>query len=146
MVRVRIVERVPVGVVGVPGGVAVLDVTGRVIETTKTPPEHTYAIEIAPGDKIPGPGRNVSSAVRGAVQILGALSKGLAAQTESVRRIAGRPPTYELTLHGGVTLRLGEATRVEDKLAAAEAVLAAQHAPGTVIDVRVPRSPAVTHM
>jgi hypothetical protein len=41
---------------------------------------------------------------------------------------------------------MGEDTRIGDKLAAAEAVLAARHTPGTVIDVRVPRSPAVTHV
>jgi cell division protein FtsQ len=144
-VHVLVVERVPVGVVGVPGGVALIDAKGRVLATAPTPPDHTYAITIAPGDKIPGPGRTVPPAVLGAVRILGALSKGLASQAESVHRIAGSPATYELTLHGPVTIRLGEATRIDDKLAAAEAVLAAQHAPGTVIDVRVPGSPAVTH-
>jgi cell division protein FtsQ len=146
VVRVLIVERVPVGVIAVPGGVALIDVKGRVIATTKTAPEHTYAIIVAAGDKIPGPGATVSGPVLGAVRILGALSKGLAAKAESVHRLAGEPATYELTLHGAVTVRLGEATQVSDKLAAAEAVLAAQHAPGTVIDVRVPESPAVTHI
>jgi cell division protein FtsQ len=145
VVRVIVVERVPVGVIGVPGGVAVLDAKGRVLATAPAPPEHTYAITVAPGDKIPGPGKTVTPAVLGAVRILGALSKGLASQVESIHRLPGARPTYELTLHGPVTIRMGEDTRVADKLAAAEAVLAAQHAPGTVIDVRVPRSPAVTH-
>jgi cell division protein FtsQ len=145
VVRVLVVERVPVGVIGVPGGVALLDAKGRVLATANAPPEHTYAITVAPGDKIPGPGHTVPDAVLGAVRILGALSKRLAGQAESIHRLAGAPATYELTLHGPVTIRMGEATRITDKLAAAEAVLAAQHAPGTVIDVRVPRSPAVTH-
>jgi cell division protein FtsQ len=145
VVRVVVVERVPVGVIGVPGGVALIDAKGRVVATAKTPPDHTYAITVAPGDKIPGPGHTVPAAVLGAVRILGAMSKNLAGQAESIHRLAGSPATYELTLHGPVTIRMGEATRVGDKLAAAEAVLAAQHAPGTVIDVRVPGSPAVTH-
>jgi cell division protein FtsQ len=145
VVRVLIVERVPLGVIGVPGGVAVVDAKGRVVTKATVAPEHTYAITVAPGDKIPAAGRMVPQPVLGAVRILGALSKGLGAQTESVHRIPGDPATYELTLHGRVTIRLGEATQVADKLAAAEAVLAAQHAPGTVIDVRVPGSPAVIH-
>ena len=145
VVRVLIVERVPVGVIAVPKGVALVDVKGRVLATAKTPPEHTYAITLAPGDKVPGAGITVPPAVLGAVRILGALSKGLAAQAESIHRLPGKTPTYEVTLHGPVTIRLGEATQIADKLAATEAVLAEQHAPGTVIDVRVPRSPAVTH-
>lgn len=146
VVRVLIVERVPLGVIAVPQGVALVDVKGRVLGTAKAAPEHTYAITIAPGDKVPGAGETVPPAVLGAVRILGALSKGLAAQAESIHRLPGKTPTYELTLHGPVTIRLGEATQVVDKLSAAEAVLAAQHAPGTIIDVRVPSSPAVTHV
>jgi cell division protein FtsQ len=146
IVRVLVVERVPVGVIGVPGGVALIDAKGRVLATAPAPPEHTYPITVAPGDRIPGPGSTVPPAVLGAVRILGALSKGLAAQAESIHRVAGSPATYELTLHGPVTIRMGEDTRIGDKLAAAEAVLAARHTPGTVIDVRVPRSPAVTHV
>ena len=145
VVRVLVVERVPVGVIGVPGGVALVDAKGRVLATAKAPPEHSYPITVAPGDRIPGPGVTVPPAVLGAVRILGALSKGLAAQVESIHRLPGEQATYELTLHGPVTIRMGEDSRIADKLAAAEAVLAAQHAPGTVIDVRVPRSPAVTH-
>ena len=52
---------------------------------------------------------------------------------------------FEVAIKGGVTLLLGDTTQVAEKLAAAEAVLVSQHARGTVIDVRVPRSPAVTH-
>ncbi|HVT75684.1 MAG TPA: FtsQ-type POTRA domain-containing protein, partial [Acidimicrobiales bacterium] len=113
-VRIRVTERTALGVIGVPNGVAVVDGTGRVLATVKTPPDHTYAVTLAPGDKVPGPGQTVPPAVLGAVRILAALSKGLAAQAESVHRLAGSPPTYELTLHGPVTVRLGEATNVRD--------------------------------
>ena len=144
VVRVLVVERVPVGVIGVPGGIALIDAKGRVLATASAPPAHTYVITLAPGDRIPGPGATVPPAVLGAVRILGALSKGLAAQVEAIHRLPGSPASYELALHGPVTIRMGDDARVRDKLAAAEAVLAAQHAPGTVIDVKVPRSPAVT--
>jgi hypothetical protein len=132
-------------VIGVPGGVALVDASGRVLATASTPPPNTFAVTVAPDDTIPGPGQAVAPAVRSALTILHALSKDLAAKVEAVHRLAGTPPSYELAVCGGVTIRLGDAGRVVDKLAAAEAVLAAQHSPGTIIDVRVPRSPAVTH-
>jgi cell division protein FtsQ len=144
-VRVTIVERVPLGVIGVPGGVAIVDGTGRVLATASAPPAKTVAVTVAPGDTIPGPGRTVPTAVRGALRILQVVSEELATRIEAVHRLPGTPVTYDLAVRGGVTIRLGEAERVVDKLAAAEAVLAARHTPGTVIDVRVPRSPAVTH-
>jgi cell division protein FtsQ len=145
VVRVTVVERVPVGVIGVPGGVAIVDGTGRVLATASAPPANTVAITIAPGDKVPGPGQLVSPAVRGALRILLGLSQDLAGKVEAIHRLPGKPATYDLGIRGNVTIRLGEAERVADKLAAAEAVLVAQHSPGTTIDVRVPRSPAVTH-
>lgn len=145
VVRISLVERVPLGVIGVPGGVALVDRTGRVLATATAAPANTFAIAVAPGDTIPGPGRLVPPAVRDALRILGAMSKDLGGKVEAVRRLPGKPPTYELGVRGGVTIRLGEAERIGDKLAAGEAVLAAQHSAGTIIDVRVPRSPAVTH-
>jgi cell division protein FtsQ len=145
VVRVRIVERTPLGAIGVPGGVALVDGSGRVLATASAPPGNTFPVLIAPGDIVPGPGRLVPSAVRSALTVLRALSQDLGGKVEAVRRLAGAKPTYELAVRGGVTIRLGEAERITDKLTAAEAVLVAEHAPGTVIDVRVPRSPAVTH-
>ncbi len=145
IVRVRIAERMPLGAIGVPGGVALVDRTGRVLATASSPPANTFPVLIAPDDTIPGPGQLVPPAVRAALTILRALSEELGAQVEAVRRLAGATPTYEVAVRGGVTIRLGEAERITDKLTAAEAVLAAEQAPGTVIDVRVPRSPVVTH-
>jgi cell division protein FtsQ len=145
VVRVRIVERVALGVIGVPGGVALVDGGGCVLATASSPPPNTFPVLVAPDDTVPGPGRLVPPAVRSALTILRALSEDLRAKVEAVRRLAGTTPTYELAVRGGVTIRLGEAERITDKLTAAEAVLVAAHTPGTVIDVRVPRSPAVTH-
>jgi cell division protein FtsQ len=142
-VRVRIHERTAIGVIAVPGGVALLDGAGRVLGTAKEPPAGTIAIT-AP-DKVPGPGRLVGPAIRSALAVLRGLSAELLPKVRSVHRLDGKPPTYELTVENAVTIRIGEATQVAEKLAAAEAVLAVQHTPGTVIDVRVPQSPAVTH-
>lgn len=143
VVRVRIHERTAIGVIAVPGGVALLDGSGRVLGTAKEPPAGTIAV-VAP-DKVPGPGRTVGPAIRSALAVLRGLSAELLPKVQSVHRVDGSPATYELTIATGVTIRLGEATQVAEKLAAAEAVLAVQNAPGTVIDVRVPQSPAVTH-
>ena len=144
IVRVTVVERVPLGVIGVPGGVALVDSAGRVLATSSEPPANTFAIAVTPDDVIPGPGRTVPAAVRAALRILGAMSPDLSTKVEGARRLAGSPATYELAVRGGVTVRMGEAERIVDKLAAAEAVLAAPHSAGTIIDVRVPRAPAVT--
>ncbi len=143
VVRVAVRERTAIGVIAVPGGVALLDGTGRVLETAKEPPAGTIAVT-AP-ERVPGPGQMVGPAIRSALAVLRGLSPELLAKVQSVHRLVGKPPTYDLTIATGVTIRLGEPTRVAEKLAAAEAVLAAQNAPGTVIDVRVPQSPAVTH-
>lgn len=144
VVRVTVRERVPLGVIGVPGGVALVDETGRVLATASEPPPDTFAVVVAAQDRIPAPGHTLGAPVRAALRILAALSPALGGRVEAVTRIAGDPATYELAVAGGVTIRMGEAERISDKLAAAEAVLAAEQAPGTVIDVRVPRAPAVT--
>lgn len=143
VVRVRIHERVAIGAISVPGGVALLDASGRVLATAKAPPAGTIAIT-AP-DKVPGPGRTVGPALQSALAVLRGLSADLLPKVQAIHRLDGKRPTYELTVETGVTIRLGEATQVAEKLAAAEAVLAVQHGAGTVIDVRVPQSPAVTH-
>ncbi len=143
VVRVAVRERTAIGAIAVPGGVALLDGTGRVLATAKEPPANTIAVT-AP-DKVSGPGQMVGPAIRSALTVLRALSPELLPKVQSVHRLDGSPATYDLTVATGVTIRLGEATQVAEKLAAAEAVLAVQHAPGTVIDVRVPQSPAVTH-
>jgi cell division protein FtsQ len=143
VVRVTLRERTPVATVAVPGGVAVIDTLGRVLATASSPPAGTIPVETT--GSIPGPGERAPDSVHGAVRILRALSTSLAGKAQAMRVLAGKPPAYDLVLKGGVILRLGDASGVPQKLAAAEAVLAAEHAPGTVIDVRVPRSPAVTH-
>jgi cell division protein FtsQ len=142
-IRIRISERVAIGAIGVPGGVAMLDSSGRVLGTVREQPHGTVAI-VAP-DRVPGPGATVGPALRGALAVLRALSDPLADKTESVHRVTGSPPAYDVVLAGGVTVRFGDATELAEKVTAAEAVYTVEHAPGTVIDVRVPRSPAVTH-
>lgn len=144
VVRVTVREREAIGVIGVPGGVALLDSTGRVLATASAPPAGTFAVVVAPEDEIPPPGHTVAAPVRGALRILTAMSEGLATRVEAARRLPGDPATYELRVRGDVTVRLGALERIGDKLAAAEAVLVHEHPPGSVIDVRVPRAPAVT--
>lgn len=142
VVRVKVTERVAIGAIAIPGGVALLDATGRVLETAEQPPPGVIAITAS--DRVPGPGRTAGTAIQAALAILHSMSENLVKQTQAVHRLEGNPVTYEVGVQGGVTIRLGDATQIAEKLAAAEAVLAVQHAAGTVIDVRVPRSPAVT--
>ncbi len=143
-VRVAITERSALGVIAVPGGVALLDKSGRVLATASSPPPNTFAVVIAPGDTVPGPGQSAAAPIRAALRILAALSLDMATKVEAVHRLPGAPATYDLAVRGGVTIRIGEAEQVAAKLASAEAVLAAKHTVGTLIDVRVARSPAVT--
>ena len=96
-------------------------------------------------DKIGKPGSIVGAGLRDALAVLHSLSRPLAEKAESVHRLPGKIPTFEVGLKGGVLIRFGDATQLAQKVTAAEAVYAAEHAAGTVIDVRVPRSPAVTH-
>ena len=142
-VRVTVTERVAIGVIAIPGGVALLDATGRVLQTMEQAP--AGVIVITASDRVPGPGRRVVTAIQGALSILHGMSENLVKQTEAVRRLEGNPVTFEVCIKGGVTLLLGDTSQVAEKLAAAEAVLVSQRTRGTVIDVRVPRSPAVTH-
>ena len=142
VVRVAIVERTAIGAIAVPGGVALLDATGRVLATASTPPAGVVAVQAS--DAIPGPGSTVPAPVQAALSILHALSSNLAPQVQVIHRLDGSPATYELGLAGNIVIRMGEADAVAEKLAAAEAVLPHEHAPGTLIDVRVPQSPTVS--
>jgi len=142
VVRVAIVERTAIGAIAVPGGVALLDATGRVLATASAPPAGVVAVQA--GDAIPGPGSTVPAPVQAALAILHALSANLAGQVQVIHRVDGDPPTYEMGLAGNVVIRLGESDHIPEKLAAAEAVLAQAHNPGTTIDVRIPQSPTVT--
>jgi cell division septal protein FtsQ len=75
--------------------------------------------------------------------VLGALQPPLISQVESVDVL----PTSEvtLTLGTGVVVRLGDAGRLKQELAATQAVLSQVGASGLrTIDVRVPESPAVS--
>ncbi len=141
--RIRITERVPIGAIGAPGGIALLDGTGRVLGVVENQPKGTVAV--ISDDKVGKPGTVVGGGLRGSLLVLHSLSKALAEKAESIHRLPGRTPTYELGMSGGVTIRFGDADDLPAKVTAAEAVYAVEHASGTVIDVRVPRSPAVSH-
>ncbi len=141
--RIQITERVPIGAIGAPGGVALLDGTGRILGIVAAQPARTVAIVAQ--DKVGNPGETVGRGLRDALAVLHALSAPLAQQAETIHRLPGKIATYDVTLKGGVTIRFGEASQLARKMTAAEAVFAVEHAAGTIIDVRVARSPAVTH-
>lgn len=124
------------------GGVALLDGTGRVLGIVKEQPKGTVAVVAE--DKVPRPGQLAGAGLRDALAVLQSLSRPLAAQADRVTRLPGKRAGYEVTLKDGVTIRFGDTAQLRQKVTAAEAVYAVEKAPGTVIDVRVPRAPAVT--
>ena len=133
--RVQITERVAIGAIGAPGGVALLDGTGRVLGVVAEQPKGTVAI-IAE-DKVGPPGSVVGAGLQDALSVLHALSQPLAEKAESIHRKPGKVATFDIGLKGGVTVRFGDVSQLAQKVTATEAVYAVEHAPGTVIDVRV---------
>jgi cell division protein FtsQ len=142
-VLVRIVERVPVATIPVPNGVALVDADGRVLGTASTAPPGLVVINVVPRVRVPG--TQVELTVQHALAVVVALPVRLADQVRGVS-VSGEPSAVALALDlsSGVTVSLGSPGGVEEKLRAALAVLDAEKPPaGSVLDVRVPRSPTL---
>jgi cell division protein FtsQ len=133
-VRITVDERVPVAWVDGPSGKALVDRTGRVLETVEAPP----ALPQLLGAKVvPPPGGTIDAV--GAARAAGALTGLAAAGTTSV---AVTDHGIVLHLLSGTEVRLGEATRVAVKIRAAQAVLGwLQDPPPAYVDVSVPTNP-----
>jgi cell division protein FtsQ len=134
-IEVRVSARVPVAVDT--DGVAV-DATGRVLGTDgPARPDHLPRIDQALGR----PGTVVDPRSRQVVEVLAALPPSLSAEVAS-GRAAGTDVV--LTLVDGITVRMGDTSRLTAKFVAVEALL--EQAGRTTIaglDVRVPSSPSV---
>jgi len=134
-VRIVVHERTPASWIDGPDGKALVDRSGRVLETVAAAPAGLP--QLLGAKLVPPPGGTVDAL--GAARVAGALGGLAAAGTKSV----------EVTDHGivlhlvaGPEVRMGEATQIGVKLRAALAVLGAPAAaPPTYVDVSVPTNP-----
>lgn len=140
---VRIIERVPVATVPVINGVALLDVDGRILATATSAPPGLVAINVPARRRVPG--ARAEPTVQQALEVVVALPARLADQVRAVVPAGeGSTVTFDLDLSNGVTVKLGPVSDVEAKLRATLAVLDSEKPPaGSLLDVRVPRSPTL---
>lgn len=134
-VRVTVRERIPAAWAAVPGGMVVVDRTGRVLERVDGAPAGLP--ELIGLRAVPEPGATVAPV--GPARIAGALSAVAAGGTRSVTA-TDHGPTMQLV--NGPEVRLGDTTQVGAKLRALAAVLAAMgDQPVQYVDVSVPTNP-----
>jgi cell division protein FtsQ len=134
-VRVAVTERVPAAWAEVPGGMVVVDRTGRVLERVDAPPAGLP--QLAGLRAVPEPGARVVPA--GPARIAGALPALAAGGTRSVTA-TDEGPTMQLV--NGVEVRFGDTTRLGAKLRAMAAVFAAMEGePLAYVDVSVATNP-----
>lgn len=134
-VRITVHERVPSAWVDGPAGKVLVDRTGRVLETVDAPPPGIP--QLLGASSIPPPGGTIDA--QGAARVAGALNSLAAAATSTVEHT---DRGIVLHLVAGTEIRMGEATQIKTKLAAALAVLGALDGqPVSYVDVSVPTNP-----
>jgi cell division protein FtsQ len=134
-VRITVQERVPAAWVDGPAGTALVDRTGRVLETVDAPPPGMP--QLVGAKLVPPPGGTIDAV--GAAHVAGALTGLSAAVTTSV---AVTDDGIVLQLATGPQVRMGEAAQAGVKIRAALAVLdELQDAPPSYVDVSVPTNP-----
>jgi cell division protein FtsQ len=140
-VRITVVERTAVAVVAGPdNGWALVDLRGHVVDISGIRPIELPVIE---GVEPAGPrGSIVSARSQAALQVAAALPPDLKTRTDAVVA-AGEETQLRLVPTG--TVRLGDESRLPDKLQAVLTVLGSVDPKVVkVLDVRVPRAPVLT--
>jgi cell division protein FtsQ len=134
-VRITVRERTPAAWIDAPSGKALVDGTGRVLETVDAPPQGMP--QLLGAKLVPPPGGTIDAV--GAARVAGTLTGLAAAGTASVE---ATDHGVVLHLHAGPEIRMGEATQIGVKLRAALAVLgaSADH-PVAYVDVSTPTNP-----
>jgi cell division protein FtsQ len=139
-VTVTVAERVPVAAVAAGSRWAVVDRTGRVLTLEASPPSglaHLVSVG-TPG----GPGTTLRTG-RGALAVAAALPAAFASMVTAVSPAPGGG--VDLALDNGVGVALGAPEQLPAKFEDVASILAgATLAAGSVIDVSVPPSPAVS--
>lgn len=142
-IRVDVVERRPAAVLPAGDGVwALADGTGRVLAVG---PEKPPGLPVLGAVPAPGrPGTTVGEETRPSLAVAAALPDDLRSRIADVAAVPGGEVELQLVPPGGV-VRLGPPVDLDEKLRILAAVLArAELADVALIDVRVPRAPALT--
>jgi cell division protein FtsQ len=140
-IRVVITERTPAAAVAAgPAGFALVDRTGRVLETTPVPaPGFVVLAGVPPAG---GAGTSLAPEAGDALKVATSL---LAPLAPKVAEVAATPDGVELRLVAGGKVRLGPATDLLAKLVAADTVLSQVDVQGLcTLDVRVASAPSLT--
>jgi cell division protein FtsQ len=141
-VRIVLTERAPTAALAGPnGGVALVDVTGRVLDVVGRAPGGLVAVTGLPA--VGPPGSEVAPAARGALVVTALMAPALVSRAPELALL----PDGELELHlaQGAVARLGGPDEMGEKLEALLTVLTRADVRGVrVIDLRVPRAPALT--
>ncbi|MDA8268110.1 MAG: FtsQ-type POTRA domain-containing protein [Actinomycetota bacterium] len=143
-VVVRVVERVPVAVVGGPGDAVVVDRTGRILAPASAVPAAAALPRLVAPGGVGRPGSWLGSAAGPALVVAAAVPPAIAGQVQQVTTDASGQVTVGLV--GGVQVDFGPAVAVAAKFESLVAVLADPASAPTgpaVIDVRAPGEPTV---
>ena len=142
-VRVDVVERRPAAVLPAGEGVwALADGTGRVLAVGPDKPAGLPVLGAVPPPG--GPGSTVGKETRPSLTVAAAIPDDLRARIADVAAVPGGEVELQLVPPGGV-VRLGSPVDLDEKLRVLATVLAkAELADVAVIDLRVPRAPALT--
>ncbi len=140
VVRVAVVERVPVAVLAAGEGSALVDAAGVVTAVVASRPVGLPLV--ATGGAAPPPGAEVPVRARRALRVVAALPDRWRGGVDTVAD-AGREG-IELRLTGGGAILLTGSGDLALELVAAVTVVDAEGVPdGAVLDVRVPRAPVI---
>ena len=140
-VEVTLLERAPLATVpAAAGGWAVVDDTGRVLETTPEPQPGMVQVNAA---SAPGPGKVVPPTTLGALGVLDALPPSL---IETVNGLTvSEEGIIDLHAQGLPIIHFGPPTAVRAKLVALTTLVSRTNLKGAkAIDVRVPTAPVLT--
>jgi cell division protein FtsQ len=140
-VAVTVVERTAVATLpAAAGGWALVDRTGRVLETVPEPPAGLVQVAARPA---PGPGHEVVEAARDSLAVLDALPPSLSDKVNGVT--VHDDGTLDVHAVGLPVIHFGPPTQIRPKLVALATLVARTNLRGVdAIDVRVPTAPVLT--
>lgn len=140
-VEVTLLERTPLATLpAAAGGWAVVDDSGRVLETTPEPTPGMVQVNTTPA---PVPGEHVGDATLGALGLLDALPPSLSERVNGLT--VSDDGIIEVHAVGLPIIHFGPATQVRPKLVALTTLVARTNLKGVkAIDVRVPTAPVLT--
>jgi cell division protein FtsQ len=140
-VTIEVQERAPIAALPGPGGVALVDRTGRVLTVAPAPPPgQPLLVGLAPAGP---PGTRIGGRAGDLLAVARAVPPSVAPRLAGI--VAAEGGQVELRLRPSGVVKLGPPTALGEKLLAVETVLTQVDLTRlAVLDVRVPASPAVT--